>query len=331
MRKRSMLATIGAVVLVATALSACRKAADAGPAEKLRIGFLADPLATLLYLADATGSFARNGLEVSFRHYDGGAYAIEGVVAGAIDLAAATEYALVHQSFRQRDLRSFATISTANNTELLVRSDRGIESPRDLRGRRIGVSAGMNIHYILGTFLAFNGLRFADVESVDLAPSAIVAGLREATIDAGCLYPPFTDKAKSELGTNFLTWPVQASQDYYFQLVARERFTREKPRVVASVLRALLEAETYLRKHAAESRQIVERALGLSPEELADRWAGIGVRLSLDEDLLTLMEDEARWIVSQGLAGAEDLPNCFELLHFEPLEQLKPEAVSVIH
>ena len=267
---RQLLTVLAMVLYTAMIASGCRKPVVASQLEHLRIGFLADPLATLLYLADATGSFARNGLEVSFRHYDGGAYAIEGVVAGTIDLAVATEYALVHQSFRQRDLRSFATISTANNTELLVRRDRGIESPRDLRGRRIGVSAGMNIHYILGTFLAFNGLRFADVESVDLTPSAIVAGLREATIDAGCLYPPFTDKAKSELGTNLLAWPVQASQDYYFLLVARERFTREKPRVVASVLRALLEAETYLQKHTTESRQIVARALGLSAEELAE-------------------------------------------------------------
>ena len=317
--------------IMAAALSACRKTAETGPAEKLRIGFLADPLATLLYLADATGSFSRNGLEVSFHAYEGGAYAIQDMVAGTIDLAAATEYALVHWSFRQRDLRSFATIATANNAELLVRSDRGIDGPHDLRGRRIGVTAGMNIHYILGTFLAFNGLRFADVESVTLSPSAIVAGLREGTIDAGCIYPPFTDQAKSELGTGLVAWPVQDSQDYYFQLVARERFVREHPRAVASVLRALLEAEAYLRKRPAETRQIVGKALALSAEEVADRWTGIVPRVSLDEDLLTLMEDEARWIVSQGLTEENELPNCYELLHFEPLELLKPEAVSVIH
>ena len=319
------------MAIMAAALSGCRKTADAGPAEKVRIGFLADPLATLLYLADATGSFSRNGLEVSFHAYEGGAYAIQDMVAGTIDLAAATEYALVHWSFRQRDLRSFATIATANNAELLARSDRGIEGPRDLRNRRIGVSAGMNIHYILGTHLAFNGLRFADVKIVSLPPSAIVAGLKEGTIDAGCIYPPFTNQAKSELGTGLVAWPVQDSQDYYFQLLTLERFLREKPRVVASVLRALLEAEKDLRKRPAESRRIVGQALGLSAQEVADRWTGIGCGVSLDEDLLTLMEDEARWIVSQGLADGNDLPNCYELLHFEPLELLKPEAVSVIH
>lgn len=330
-RARQLHAAIAVALLAAAIASGCRKTVAESQLEHLHIGFLADPLATLLYVADGTGAFSRNGLEVSFRRYDGGAYAIEGMVAGAIDLAVATEYALVHQSFRHRDLRSFATIATANNAELLVRRDRGIEGPRELRGRRIGVTAGMNIHYILGTFLALNGLRFEDVESVPLAPSDIVAGLRNGTIDAGCIYPPFTGQAKSELGTAILAWPVQDSQDYYFQLVAREQLTLEKPHVVAAVLRALLEAETYIRKHTAESRQIVARALNLSEDEVADRWAGIGARVSLDEDLLTLMEDEARWIVSHGLADAGDLPNCFELLHYEPLERLKPAAVSVIH
>ena len=300
--------------------------------EKLRIGFLADPLATLLYLADATGSFSRNGLEVSFHHYDGGAYAIQDVVAGTIDLAAATEYALVHQSFRQRDLRSFATISTANNTELLVRSDRGIEGPRDLRGRRIGVTAGMNIHYILGTFLAFNGLRFEDVESVTLTPSAdrrrAAGGDDRRGLHLSPLHGPGEIGARHRHPRLARAGPRRTTTSSWSPASGSPV---EKPRVVASVLRALLEAETYLRKHPAESRQIVGRSLGLSAEEVADRWAGIGVRVSLDEDLLTLMEDEARWIVSHGLADAEDLPNCYELLHFEPLERLKPEAVSVIH
>ena len=330
-RARALLTLLAMTLLAAAIAAGCRKIAPRAELEHLRIGFLADPLATLLYLADATGAFARNGLEVSFRHYDGGTYAIESMAAGAIDLAVATEYALVHQSFRHRDLRSFATIATARNAELLVRRDRGIERPSDLRGRRVGVSAGMNIHYILGTFLAFNGLRLTDVAAVDLAPSDIIAELRKGTIDAGCIYPPFTGRAKSELGTNVLAWPVQDSQDYYFQLVARERLTREQPQVVAAMLRALLEAESYLRKHPAESRQVVARALYLSEDEVVDRWGGIGLRVALDEDLLTLMEDEARWIVSHGLADGGSLPNCYELLHFEPLERLKPAAVSVIH
>ena len=165
-----------------------------------------------------------------------------------------------------------------------------------------------------------------------LAPSAIVTGLIAGTIDAGCLYPPFTDQAKSQLGPELLSWPVQIHQDYYFVLVARSGSLREKPHVVGSLLRALLEAETVPPRSTPPSPAASsDRRSGCPPQEVADRWADLGVRVSLDEDLLTLMEDEARWIVSHGLADAEDLPNCFELVHFEPLERLKPEAVGVIH
>lgn len=299
--------------------------------DPLRIGFLHDPLASLLFVAQAAGDFHRQGLDVTFQPYEGGAYAIADMVAGTIDIAAATEYALVRASFAQRDLKAIATIATADNVELLARVDRGIEDPRDLRGKRIGVSPGMNTRYILGAYLAFNGMRFADITPVMLSPSQIVAALEAGTIDAGCIYPPFTDQAKENLGQGLLAWPCQMMQDYYYLLVAREGFILQKPQVVTSLLRALLEAETRHRKSPENTDRLVGTALGLLPARVAERRGKLGLRVSLSEDLLTLMEDEARWIVGEDLAEGQDLPNAFALVDYEPLERLKPEAVGIIH
>ena len=114
-------------------------------------------------------------------------------------------------------------------------------------------------------------------------------------------------------------------------MVAREGFLRQKPKAVDSLLRGLLEAEAFLARQPAEADRLVGRALDRSPAQVAEQRKNLGLRVSLNEDLLTLMEDEARWIVSQGLAETADLPNCFALVHFEPLELLKPEAVGIIH
>ncbi len=328
--RRRLLTAFALSAVIVAALAGCRRT-PAVQQETLSIGFLHDPLASLLFVAEAEGFFHRQGLDVTFRAYEGGAYAIADMVAGTIDMAAATEYALVRSSLAQRDLKAIATIATADNVELLVRADRGILIPEDLRGRRIGVTPGMNTRYILGAYLAFNGMRFADINAVMLSPSQIVAALGEGTIDAGCIYPPFTDQAKESLGTGLLAWPCQMMQDYYYLLVTREAYTRQKPHVVTSLLRALLEAETRHRKDPENTDRLVGTALGIPPARVAEHRAQLGLRVSLSEDLLTLMEDEARWIVGEGLADAKDLPNAFTLVDYEPLERLKPEAVGIIH
>ena len=86
--------------LIAAVSTGCRKTAGTSRLEPLRIGFLRDPLATLLYVAEATDAFHRQGLDVAFLPYDGGAYAIADLAAGSIDFAVATEYALVQRELR---------------------------------------------------------------------------------------------------------------------------------------------------------------------------------------------------------------------------------------
>jgi hypothetical protein len=50
----------------------------------------------------------------------------------------------------------------------------------------------------------------------------------------------------------------------------------------------------------------------------------------LDQDLLTLMEDEARWSIHRrNRTGG--LPNYLDIIHLESLEKIKPEAVGIIH
>ncbi len=51
---------------------------------------------------------------------------------------------------------------------------------------------------------------------------------------------------------------------------------------------------------------------------------------TLNQDLLTLMEDEAKWSIHRrNQAGG--LPNYFNIVHLESLEKIKPEAVGIIH
>ncbi len=80
--------------------------------------------------------FRRRNLEVTFRNYEGGVYAVQDLRRGELEAAVCTEFVLAVQSSRGTELQAIGTIATADNVEGIARADRGTRQPEDLRGRR---------------------------------------------------------------------------------------------------------------------------------------------------------------------------------------------------
>jgi NitT/TauT family transport system substrate-binding protein len=60
-------------------------------------------------------------------------------------------------------------------------------------------------------------------------------------------------------------------------------------------------------------------------------WSKTRFRVRLDQDLLTLMEDEGRWAIKNKLVDAQTIPDYSTFLYLEGLRKIKPEAVGVSH
>jgi ABC-type nitrate/sulfonate/bicarbonate transport system substrate-binding protein len=319
------------MTLAALSLSACTKQGGPGEIEKIRLGVSIDPVSALVYIAQEQKMFKRHGLDASLLTYQTGAYAMNDLLTGKVDVVTASGFVLVLQGFKRDDLRILATISSSDNVELVARKDRKIEKPEDLRGKRVGVSKATIAEFYLGTFLSFSGILPSEVRTVDLKPSDIVTALSEGKIDAASCFAPFSDAARKNLAANAVSWSAQGGQDYYFLLITTAELIKIRPRVVEGLLRGVLAAEDYLKKHESKAQSIVERTLNLDREAVRNTWSKTRFRVRLDQDLLTLMEDEARWAIRNRLVDAKKIPNYFPFLHLEGLEQIKPEAVGVIH
>jgi NitT/TauT family transport system substrate-binding protein len=305
----------------------CTKPADQVKVEKLRLGFLADPLSSLLYIARDQGMFKRHGLDVSFENYEGGIYAMRDLVAGKVDVAVATEIILVFQGFKRADLRGVGAISTANNIEVIARRDRGIEKPADLRGKRAGVIKGTINDFFLNSFLTFNNIRPAEIQMVDLKPSEIVAALSEGKIDAGCLHPPFLEEAKKNLAGKALFWPAQGEQDYFFLMIAKDELIRARPRAISNLLKGLLEAEAFLKEHNKEAREIVARVSNLTPDAVADRWSKIRFRV---RPIRSFDADGGLSPLGNRNKPVDGKDRTISIPDLEGLKKVKPEAVTII-
>jgi ABC-type nitrate/sulfonate/bicarbonate transport system substrate-binding protein len=325
-----LLVTAGVILFVFLGVLFLRKPAVSEKTERLRIGVFPDTISGLIYIAREQGFFKRHGLDVSLEDFQTGAFAVNGLISDKVDVATASGFVLALQGFGRSDLRAIAAISLTDIVEIVARRDRGIEKPEDLRGKRIGVTKNTIAEFFLSTFLSLNGILPGEVRTVDLKPSDFEIALSGGKIDAAVCFPPW-DALKRKMAQDGVSWPIQGGQGYHLVVIVKDALIKTRPHAVESLLKALLDAEDFLRKHEREAQAIVERTLGLDHASVASTWAKTRFHVRLDQFLLTLMEDEARWAIQNRLVEAKKVPNYLNLLSLEGLEKLRPDAVGVVH
>ena len=328
-RFAAMLAGV-VILLSALSLSSCTKSSDPQKAESLRIALYPDTVSALIYIARDQRFFKRHGLDVSFEDYQTGVLAVNGLTAGKADAATATEFVLAIQGFKREDLRVIAAISFSDSMELVVRRDRGIRNPEDLKGKTVGVPKTTIAEYYLNAFLSLKGVLPNEVQTVDLKPADLVKAISEGKIDGAACFPPFSDAMKKNLAGNGASWSIQGGQEYHLVVIVKDELIKTRPLALTGLLKGVIEAEDFLRKNEDEAQRIVERASGLGRESVLSTWSKTRFRVRLDQALLTLLEDEGRWAIQNRLVEAKKVPNYLNYLHLDGLGKINPNFVTVI-
>lgn len=328
MKRRAL--TIMAVVVAGVLLSVVPSAREVCAAP-LRVGVNRGVHPALVYLADTQGFFKKQGVEVLIREYEAGVLAVDDFIADKLDIASASDFAFVVQSLKHRDVRMPAAICVGFDVDIIVRKDRGIAQPQDLIGKRVAVLRGGQTEFFLHNYLIFNRIPAGSVEVVDHTPLQMVKAIADGTVDAALCWPPYTAQMAEQLGENGARWPAQSGQDYYQVLFAREGFLKKQPKTIERFLAALSEAEDYIAKYPDRAQTILLRRLRLDAESFLPTWSLYRFQLQLTQDLLVLMEREAKWAIRSNLVEKGEMPNYLEFFHFAALDKVKPEAVSIVH
>ena len=297
--------------------------------EKLRLGVAMTPMSLLVFTAQEKGFFEKHGLDMSFKEYGAGVLAADGVLKGEVDMATAAEFLLVRHNLEGTDLSTIASVSRINDCELIARKDRGIAAIADLKGRRIATTSGTALEFFLEYFLGTHAIPISTVALVNLKPSETVDAFTSGAVDAMVAFSPYTFQARQKLGPRVLSWPLQEKQFYYFLIISKAEFLKARSNAAERFLSALLEAETFVSEHRAEAQSILMRRLNLNEAYASSIWSQQAYDVRLDQHLLRLMEDQARWLLKR--KGKQGIPNYLNHIDWHPLEKIKPDAVGLIH
>ncbi len=299
--------------------------------EKLRIAIPMVPHAALLYIAAAKGHFAEEGLEVTMTPTIHGKAAVELVVQGKADLGAAAEVVLVLAAAKGEALAIAATMSnSSNDLAVVARREHGIAAPRDLSGKRVGVTLGTAGEYFLWALLIRNKVLPGSVTLVDMPPGQIAQAIAAGTIDATSTWQPNVLNAQLALGDKGVTFNEPLAYTETFNLIGRRDYLKAHSKAIEKLVRAILKAEQFNRAQPDEGLNLVSERLKVEVEGMRPSWRDFNFRVELRQSQLNTLEEEARWAMTRGYVEKGPIPNFLPNLYLDALLAAQPARVTVM-
>jgi ABC-type nitrate/sulfonate/bicarbonate transport system substrate-binding protein len=297
--------------------------------EKITIGSNPGRYSGPVYVAQERGYFKAQGLDVTIKTNISSPESIKDLKAGRLDLACCGAFNLVQEALAgPSKIRCLAILANGQIFNLIVRPDKGISRPEDLRGKTIGLPRRTAAEFFLGRFLAFNRIAFNEVNIMDINPSDLAGSLAAGKVDAVVAWEETAQNIKDKIGDQVVTWPCQEGQDIYWLLTSGEDYLKDKPEILEKVLRALEDAVNFIKHSPQEARGIISQRSKFSPSE----WDSYPLRYEvfLDQNLLLVLEDEAAWMIRNHFTDQTTIPNFMDYLAPGPLWKVDPRAMRLV-
>ncbi len=93
---------------------------------------------------------------------------------------------------------------------------------------------------------------------------------------------------------------------------------------------ALYDAEKFCEKNETESKKIISNEINVTIPYLDSVWEKQNLKLSLEQSLYIVLENEAKWIISENFSTATPIPNYQRFIYEDALKTVNPEAVTIV-
>jgi len=315
-------------------LSYPNKAPETSGKKNVRFAAATAIITAPVLIALESNYFSDEGLNIEIiGDYASGKESFEAMLAGKADISTPATTPVVFHSFERQDYSIFVTYTTTyEGIKIIARKDRGITKPEHLKGKKIGIVAGTISQLLLDTFLAYNKILPGEVETIDyIDAKEMPDALKNDAMDAISVWEPYAYNAKKLLNKNAVQIPTSKVYRIAINLAVINDYARKHPDVLEKIVRALDRAVKYLENHTDDARRLLANVLKIDRKLIETLWSDITFAISLDQLLLVTMENEARWAIEHKFKNREiKIPNYLNYIYYKTLEDVKPEAVTII-
>jgi len=286
------------------ALTACQALAGSpGPATptpiRLPMGYIANVQFAPFYVAVEKGYFAQEGIQLSF-DYSFETNGVQLVGAGQLPFALVSGEQVPLARAQGLPVVMIAQWYQRYPIAIFARTEKGIRSPQDLRGKTVGLPGFFGASYVgFKALLYATGIPEEEVRAVDLGGFTQVAAVKEGKVDAAVGYINNEPLVLRRAGLDVTVIDVA---DYAALvgngILTNERTIRDQPDLVRRFLRAFLRGLRDTLRNPKEAFEISKKYVeGLSGENEAAQWEVLQATLPLWQAEVPGRSDPRAWEV----------------------------------
>ncbi|MFP7443102.1 sulfonate ABC transporter substrate-binding protein [Bacillus infantis] len=291
-------------------LAACGNKEEAGGegTDTVKIGF---QKGNTLNILKARGTLEERlkeeNISVEWSEFPIGTALLEGLNTGRIDFGHASD---ANGVFSQASGKPSVYIASdtpyPEGVALVVKEDSPIESIEDLKGKKVAVTKGGNMHYLLDTALEANGLTIEDTEIVYYKDSAEgMTAFESGAVDVLGTWDPFLAVLESKTKTRTITNGENLTENRTFYFASQD-YADNHADILKIILEELEKSDQWANENSKEVAEILSKELKIdsAPLKTAIERRTFGV-LPIDEAAIKAQQDLADSFFKLGLFPEE--------------------------
>ncbi|QDK99248.1 sulfonate ABC transporter substrate-binding protein [Acinetobacter tandoii] len=221
-------------------------------------------------------ALAAQGVQVKWVEFPAGPQLLEGLNVGSVALGEAGEAPPIFAQAANSNLVYVANQPAAPLAEaLIVPKNSNLKTIQDLKGKRVVLNKGSNVHYLLLKVLEANQLKLSDIQVVYLPPADARAAFERGAVDAWVIWDPFFAAAEQQLGARVLATGDKLVSNHQFYLADR-KFAQQHPDILKTVVNELNQTTSWVAQHQQQAAQLLQQPTGLPIEVLSRSISRMG-------------------------------------------------------
>ena len=267
-----LMGNLGVATFAGGALMASRRAAAQQTTAMLGHFGSANPQT----FGKATGAFAKAfgaNVKTDFVTVGGGPQVLAAIAGNSMDMCNVGSSPMV-VGFGQGIRMSMVYVEKyiTDSECLAVRKDAGINTLKDLKGKKIGLPFNTSVHFAMLAGLKTAGLGASDVNLINIKADSILATWQRKDIDGAYIWYPVLGELLADNGKLLLkTGDLAANGTLVFDgIVVRDEFKQKQPDLVLAYLKEYDRLCTIYEKQPQEVVKVLSPYLAMTPEKTMD-------------------------------------------------------------
>lgn len=201
--------------------------------------------------------------KIEWKDFPAGPQLLEALSVGAVDVGVVGNTPPIFAQAAGKELTYVGyEVQPTVNQAILIHKDSSIKNIQDLKGKRIALQKGSNMHEFLANVLNKAGLKWSDIEPIWLPPADAGAAFDKKSVDAWAIWEPNLTTAIETTQAKTLI-DGQVFPKTYLYYVAHPTFAQAHPDAIKKVIKSLNQADEWIIKNPDEALKTYVASTGL--------------------------------------------------------------------